>query len=471
MAAGHSATRMSEFEAVMWELERDPHLASAFANLTLLDRPPNRTRFRARMERACAEVPRLRQHVVPAPAHLGTPEWRDDPDFDLDHHLRWVDLGGDATTADVLALAADLSRHPFDRARPLWEFVTVEGLADGSAAMVQRMHHTLTDGEGGIRLSVAFLDLERDPPDPGAAGEVGRELTGERPGGEDWVRRASRALGDSARRGADLLSSTVGSVGELVRHPTDLPRIGGEVAETARSALRQARVDGRRSPLWTDRSLERRMAIGRLELDDVRRASAALGGSINDLFVAGAADAAGRVHRAAGTPVDELRVSIPVSTRAHDGAPGNSFSPTQTLMPTGEMDPAERFARVHAAMGVVKSERSMGLLGGAAAALHLLPGPLLVKAGQRVTASVDFVCSNVRAAPFDLYLGGALITANHPIGPLAGTAFNLTVMSYRGTLFLGLITDAAAIADPSDLMDELERSYATLLAAGGVSPG
>jgi diacylglycerol O-acyltransferase / wax synthase len=456
---------MSEFEAVMWELERDPHLASAFANLTLLDRPPDRARFRARLAAACAEVPRLRQHVVPAPAHLGTPEWRDDERFDLDHHLRWVDLGGDATTAELLQLAADLSRRPFDRGRPLWEFVTVVGLVDGRAAMVQRMHHTLTDGEGGIRLSAAFLDLDRDAPGAAATGDLGRDLSAGPTSGEDWWRRASRALGDSARRGAGLLGTTVNSVGGLVRHPTDLPRVGGEVAHTARSALRQARVDGRRSPLWTDRSLDRRMAISRLELDEVRRAAAALGGSVNDLFVTGAAAAAGRVHRAAGTPVEELRVSIPVSTRGHDGTPGNSFSPTQTLLPTGEMDPVERFARVHEVMDVVKSERGMGLVQGAATALHLLPGPLLVKAGQRLTGAVDFVCSNVRAAPFDLYMGGALIEANHPIGPLAGTAFNLTAMSYRGTLFLGLVTDAAAVDDPEGLMTELDDSYRELLAA------
>ena len=79
----------------------------------------------------------------------------EDPDFDIDHHLRWVTLRGDADDRELLDLVATLSRQPFDRERPLWEFVTIEGLAGGRAAMLQRLHHTITDGEGGIRLSVA----------------------------------------------------------------------------------------------------------------------------------------------------------------------------------------------------------------------------------------------------------------------------------------------------------------------------
>jgi hypothetical protein len=84
---------------------------------------------------------------------------------------------------------------------------------------------------------------------------------------------------------------------------------------------------------------------------------------------------------------------------------------------------------------------------------------------------VDFVCSNVRAAPFALYLAGALLEANYPIGPLAGTAFNLTTMSYLGWLFLGLHVDPAAVTEPESLLEELGRAYDDLLLAAGVEPG
>ena len=55
---------------------------------------------------------------------------------------------------------------PFDRTRPLWQFIVVEGLRGGKAALIQKMHHTITDGERGVELSLQYLDFERDAPEP-----------------------------------------------------------------------------------------------------------------------------------------------------------------------------------------------------------------------------------------------------------------------------------------------------------------
>src|SRR4051812_36935372 len=150
----------------MWNLEKDPYLLSTMANLTLFDRPPDVARLRRRLVQATIAVPRLRKRVAPAFGRLAPPTWQEDPDFDIDRHLRVVGLPQPGTQAQLLDLAATLAKTPFDRTRPLWEFVVVEGLADGRGAMVQKMHHTITDGEGGIRMSVAFIDLERDAPEP-----------------------------------------------------------------------------------------------------------------------------------------------------------------------------------------------------------------------------------------------------------------------------------------------------------------
>ena len=439
--------RMSGFESLMWELERDPQLTSAFANLTIFDRPPDRRTFRARMERATLEVPRLRQRVVTGLNPLDRPQWVDDPDFDIDHHLRWTHLGHDADVSDLYELAATLSGQPFDRQRPLWEFVTIEGLPGGRAAMLQRLHHTITDGEGGIRLSVQFLDFERHPePKPEAS---------PRP-------RRRRQEADPAEEPSEAGKSWWGQLGEL-------PQRGSELTAMARSTFRQVRVGQRRSPLWTERSLSRWFGTTVLSLDDVRSAARHLGGSVNDLFIAGAVDAAGEIHRAAGRPVEELRVSMPVSTRHDRSAGGNAFSPTQMLAPTGPMSPQERFTALHGILSRIKEERAIGALEGAANAASILPSAAIVRTGQHLAGAVDFVCSNVRAAPFDLFIGGAFMEANYPIGPLAGTAFNLTTMSYRGWLYLGLTVDLAAVTDPDGLLEQLDRSYDALLAAGGVT--
>ncbi len=486
---------MSAFEAVMWELERDPHLSSTFANLTTLDRPPDRARFRARMEAACRAVPRLTQRVRTPAGRFSPPEWHDDPGFDLDRHLRWLDLGGDADRDQVLELAATLSRQPFDRSRPLWEFIIIEGLRGGRAAMLQRLHHTITDGEGGIRLSVQFLDLERDPapqepspevdPPADAAGEEPGDIepgdiepgdiepgdAGARDGAASqpntisrWTTTAVAAI----RQPVDLVGGALVDVGSAAGHPTELPARGAELARTVASATRQVAVDPRRSPLWRDRSLERWFGTTEVPLQSMIDAAHAVGATVNDLFVAGAAAAAGAYHRREGTPVDELRVSIPISTRHDRSVGGNAFAPSQTLVPTGQVDPLERIAIVHSTLSDVKGERALGSVETLASWMALLPSLVVVRAGQQMAGSVDFVCSNVKAAPFDLFVSGALIEQNFPIGPLAGTAFNLTTMSYRGSMCMGLVVDPAAVAEPEALLSDVEEAYREMLAAIGV---
>jgi len=468
----HDDGRMSEFEALMWELERDPQLSSAFANLTVFDRPVDRKKFRARMEHAVVAVPRLRQKVVPSPGRLAPPEWRDDASFDLDHHLRWVDLGGSADMDDLLRLVATLSRQPFDRTRPLWEFVVVEGLADGGGAMVQRLHHTITDGEGGIRLSVEFLDFERDPAPPAHQSPDGGHDPAATDGADEpqgWWTRTTEALHHVARERAGQAIAATSAITSAAVHPNQLHQRSSELTGVARSALRQVKVDQRRSPLWTERSLGRWFGVSQLRLDEVKDAAHALGGSVNDFFIAGAAAASGRYHERAERPVESLRVSMPVSTRHDRSAGGNAFSPTQSLVPTSEMDPTERFLLVHDTLAAVKAEKAIGAVQDAAGVVNMLPSLVVVRTGQRLAHSVDFVCSNVKAAPFDLFIGGAFMQANYPIGPIAGTAFNLTTMSYRGWMFLGLVVDTAAIVEPDALLDDLGLAYAELLAAGGVT--
>src|SRR6185295_3983327 len=134
------------------------------ANMSIMDRSPDFDRLRLTMERATVVYPRLRQRVAPVFGRLAPPKWEPDPNFDLDHHLKHVPLGGRGSRAELYRLATSLFMDPFDRTRPLWEFVVVDGLRGGKAAMVQRLHHTITDGMGGLNLSLEFIDFERDAP-------------------------------------------------------------------------------------------------------------------------------------------------------------------------------------------------------------------------------------------------------------------------------------------------------------------
>jgi WS/DGAT/MGAT family acyltransferase len=462
----HDERHMTGFETLMWNLDADPRLSSTIANITVLDRSPDWDRLLRRLDRASSLVPRLRQHVVATAGGVLPPRWAVDSDFELTRHVRRVSLGRRKSRRAMLDLAAEIFSEPFDRDRPLWDFVVIEGMADGRAAMLQRLHHAVTDGIGGLRISEQFVDIERDPPEPppvdppdvgddvstGGWGEFGQAVT-----------HLARQQLDEARRRAE------GARSALVQ-PQELLRRSAEGVGVIRSTVRQAGLtEHRLSPLWSERSLERRIDTIDLPLEAAKVAARALGGTVNDLFVAGALAGAGEYHRHAGVQVDALRVAMPVSTRRGDkSAGGNLFSPSQTVLPTAVMEPTERFEIVRDRLSTTKSEPALGAVESLAGPLNLLPHPLLVWAGYRAASTVDFVTSNMRAAPFDIYLAGALMESNYPLGPLAGTAFNLSTMSYRGTLDMGLVSDPAAIEEPALLAKCIERGFRELLAASGV---
>jgi diacylglycerol O-acyltransferase len=113
----------------------------------------------------------------------------------------------------------------------------------------------------------------------------------------------------------------------------------------------------------------------------------------------------------------------------------------------------------------------LGITGGLAAVLGALPSPVLVRLARQQVGTVDFTTSNVRGAPFELYIAGGKVLANHPLGPMAGTAFNLTTLSYKGQLDMGCLVDAASVDDPALLRRCLVEAYDELLALAPASAG
>ena len=444
------AKRMSDTEALMWAIERDPTLRSAFLNVTFLDRPPDFERFLRRMANAVVEIPRLRHRVVES-LRSPVPEWVEDPEFDLGFHVRRIAVASPGTDRDLLDLAARLYQDALDPSRPLWHLTVVEGLEGGRAALLAKMHHTITDGVGGVRLSAMFLDLQRDPPDPEpplappasddgeAAGNLFESITG-------LVRRPVEAAG-----------RTVGEAVEALRNPID----------TAQSLARQVMVtDQARSPLWAgEHSMGRRFEILSASLPEVKRAAKSFGATINDVYVAAVVAGAGEYHHRHAAAADDFRVSIPISTRTDKSAGGNDFAPARVLLPVVPRDPAGQVAAVHQRLDAMKSERSLQFTGALAGLVSSLPSPLLVRFARQQVETVDFACSNVRGAPFDLYVAGAMVLANHPMGPTAGTAFNATLLSYRDNLDIGINIDTGPVDDPTGLRECIELSLAEILAA------
>jgi diacylglycerol O-acyltransferase len=472
--------RMSDFEALMWNVEKDPWLNPSGGVVVICDRPPDVEDFRNRIAHAVAEIPRLRERVVPGIGRLSPPRWAPDPEFDLDNHLRHVALPAPGTLRQLYDLAARLMQDPFDRTRPLWLFVIVDGLEGGRGAMFAKLHHTIADGYAALRLAELYLTLERDAPPPpdvdldrvlresvdddrapplsdGGLGGAGASAVAT--ARHLWRRqlgRARRAAGEVLLWGADprrpldqaaRAVATIGDVRSQVGHSGDVP--GG-------------------SPLWRRRSRHRRFDVIRVPLPAMQASAKALTGTINDVFVTGVVLGAVRYHERKETPLDALNISFVVSTRDAGGADTNAFAPTRVQVPAGPMTIEERFDAIRTILAVGRQGvRAGGAMGSVAGLANLLPTSLITSVARSQTANMDFATSNIRGAPVPTYVSGARILWTGTLGPVAGTAFNITAMSYDGSFDMGLHIDPVAVSDCDDLSRCIEAGFRELLAAGG----
>lgn len=450
---------MSDSEGLMWRLEKDPHLSSTFANVTILDRKPDFQKLRRRMERVVVRIPRLRQRVQTVPGNVSAPVWVDDPDFDLDLHLRRIALPKPGTDRQLLDLATLITADPFDRTRPLWQFVIVEGLKGNKAALIEKLHHTITDGEGGVQLSLEFLDFEREVPDLPIPTRA--EF-------DDANASADQGQPDSMR---DFVAGTlriplgiVRQIKDLLADPGQIPDAGSAAADTFRGILNQlGDTESARSPLWTERSLRRHLEVASAPFTETRASARKLGGTLNTAFLTVATEAAACYHTELGAPIESLRASMAISTRTDDSG-SNAFSLVRMLVPTGDIPIDERFRAIHEASHAAVGQSKNAKLETIAAFASTLPTSIVTRLARQQAQTIDFATSNVKGAPIPMYAAGAQLLHNYPVGPLSGVAFNLTLLSYLGNLDMGMNTDAAAITEPALMKRCLDRAIKDFLA-------
>jgi diacylglycerol O-acyltransferase / wax synthase len=453
--------KMSDAEGLMWRLEKDPHLSSTFASVTILDRPPDVKRLMRRMERATMAVDRLRQRVQPMPVNLTAPMWVDDVNFDINYHVRHMALPKPGSLRQLLDLASLIACDPFERTRPLWQFVVIDGLRGGKSALVQKLHHTIADGETSVKLSLQFLDFQRDAPEPPPIERPTLDQPTEAPSAHSNQDLLRDLVAGSLRMPLGLIRQ----IRDLLADPTGIPEAGNAAADTVRGVMSQlSDTERAHSPLWTERSLQRRMEVLRAPFDETKAAAKRLGGTLNTAFLTAAAEAASQYHIECGQPVEQLKASMAISTRTESSG-SNAFSLARMLVPTADMPIAERFAAINAATGAAREASAGGSLETLAAVAATLPTSLVTRLARQQAQTVDFATSNVRGAPVPLYMAGSQLLENYPVGPLAGVAFNLTLLSYNHSLDMGVNIDRAAVARPDLLRRCLERAFEELLRA------
>jgi WS/DGAT/MGAT family acyltransferase len=460
--------RLTALDASFLYLER-PAMHMHVAGLAVLD-PSTRPDGRLRFEDVASVItsrlhllPRFRQKVVSVPFDLALPLWVDDPEFDLDFHLRRTALpapGGRRELADQVQRV--LSR-PLDRTKPLWELYVIEGLEDGHVATLMKVHHAMVDGLSGIHLAAAIYDLSPDPPPVPPP-----------PVWEPEPQPSSRDLLEEAVRG--LAAHPVQAVSTAVENVRRAPALAALGLGTVMSGVRSIFDMGARPSSALDVQIgpNRRFAMAEAPVQRFKEIKDALGGTVNDVVLTVVGGALHRLLKARKEPTKgrTLRVMVPVSVRGPgDGPIGNRVAPAFVDLPVGAMSPKRRLALVREGTRHLKdSMMAMGadaIIGLGAYA----PGGLLAAAARLASRGPWFnlVVSNIPGPQQAMYLAGARLVASYPSMPLGeNSALSIACTSLAGTMAFGITGDWDGLPDVDLLALTLDESLAELAKAAGI---
>jgi diacylglycerol O-acyltransferase len=458
-----SQREMNPLETLMWRAESNPRMRSTVCGLELLDRAPDWERLVAAHEWASRLVPRFRQRVVEPPLGLGAPSWAVDGDFDLGYHVRRMKVPAPGAWSELLEAAQQIGMTPFDRARSPWEAVLFEGLADGRAAYLLKLHHSTSDGMGGIQLlsMLHSRTREHNPNKP-----QGPDPVPEHPGALALL--AGQAVRD-ARALPALARGAAGMLGRLAQ-PQRATRDAWSYAQSLRRVLADPDAPG--SPLLKERSMSWRYLALDVEFADLRAASKKGGATLNDAYLAALLGGLRRYHEQLGVHVDALPIAIPISVRREgDAAGGNQFTGARLAGPVAVADPVERMHAIGELVKRARAEPALGGIGLIAPALARLPSAAVSDFVGSLTASNDLQASNVPGIREEVYLAGAKIERMYGFGPLPGCACMVTLVTHGSTCCVGVNLDPAAVTDIERFADCLRAGFDEVLAVGGGSRG
>lgn len=452
---------MNALEALMWRIEADARLRSTITAVEILDRLPDWDRLWAAHDWGSRVVPRFRERVLEPPLGLGAPAWELADDFALERHLRRETLPSGKGFRALLDLAQEIASAPFDRAHPPWEAVLVDGLENGRAAYVLKMHHSATDGMGGIQLLGLMHSDQREPrpdkPQPDSPEARNRSGIGVL---ADQLGRAVRGAPAAA---AGAAADAVGLSLRAARRPGDALGEGVGFVHSLGRVIAAPAADP--SPLLEPRGLKWRFEAVEVPVADLRAGGKAGGGSVNAAFISALLGAFRRYHEAFAVPIEAMPVAMPISLRSDgDALGGNRFTGVRFAGPVGESDPRERIRRIQEIVVAKRDEPALDAMGLLAPALGRLPAPLLTRIGGALTQAHDLQASNFPGIQHAVYMAGARVTHVYPFGPLPGCAAMITLLSHDGTACVGANLDAAAFLEPELFATCLREGFDEVLA-------
>lgn len=403
-----------------------------------------------------------RRRLIPVPLDIDHPIWIEDPDFDLDFHLRHIAVPPPGDRHKLLEQVARLHSRALDRTKPLWEMYVIEGLADDQVAVYIKIHHCCIDGISGTEMMVSLLDFTPEPRD-------------EPPPGKPWV--PERAPTDAEI----LLRASVHGIVTPLRSLRRLPRVlaagvaFGRRALARREPVPTAPFQAPRTPFNRALTPHRRYAVGEVSLDRVKALRKATGATVNDIVLAMCAGALRRYLQASDELPDKPLLAVcPVSVRAEGTAAGasNAVSAMFVSLATDIADPLERLRVIRGSTADAK-EAHKALPANVLTDWSAFAAPLVAAQAARLYSRYkvadlhrppyNVIISNVPGPPFALYLAGAELLHSYPISlAVEGIGLNITIMSYRSEVAIGLTADREAVPDIERMMALMPEALAEL---------
>jgi diacylglycerol O-acyltransferase len=415
-------------------------------------------------------LPPFRRRLMEVPLGLAHPRWVDDPEFDLDNHLHRTALPAPGGESELSHLAADVMGRPLDTDQPPWEMHVIEGLCGGKVGLIAKLHHAAIDGISGAQLLAQLLDVT--PEHPTAKGRT------------PW---RPPALPSGARLVAEAVPQVLTSPLRALRAAREVGRTAVRLAFHAADGGREAVTIPLGAPAHFDAPVtaSRTVSFAEASLDEILALKDRMDVTLNDVVLAACSGAMRTYLSDHGCEnAHSLVAVVPVSVRTdgeHD-ALGNRLSAMFVPLASDREQPLDRLQSVAAACDSAKvQERSVGYGAMASAVSEAIP-PALASPALRLGAQLgavrrlrpgNLLISNVPGPRIPLYFAGMCLEAVYPIGPVVdGVALNITVQTYRDSLFVGLNACPSVVPEVDALARSVVRELGHLAkAAGEVAPG
>ncbi|MGY6553258.1 MAG: WS/DGAT/MGAT family O-acyltransferase [Wenzhouxiangella sp.] len=406
---------------------------------------------------------RFRQKAVDTPRGCF---WEEDSQFEISSHIRRTALPGKADKAELEDLVSELASTPLDHTKPLWQFHFIENYV-GGPVVVSRIHHCYADGIALVQVMLSLTEVSAD-----ASNRVVEQ--------ETWKQKRVaesnifNRLTAPARQGAgviqNLTQKMVDETVDLLQEPHKAAEYlhgAGEIMSELATAL--LLEDDPPSRFKGRLGVRKQVSWGQpLALDEVKAVGHALGATVNDVLIAVMTGALHRylIERGDDPRSLSMRATVPVNLRPLEHARnlGNHFGLVFLDLPISESNPLARLYRVAEFMDQLKRSKQAVMSLGLLAVLGMGPAALQRPALELFSRKASTVLTNVPGPQHPLYLAGVPIRELMFWVPQTGSiGMGISIISYHGKVYCGLITDHKLVPDPHSVMDHFGEEFDNLL--------